>query len=117
MAPGVVQQSLPRLEMLSQLPPDAVYTAELKLKLVPALTTGRTCGKGFAPPSSMTKLMAFCCLKTFGPTTTPMGIVTTSFAAVNTNWPLNVPAVRPWPGRFLVTTETVTVEGAFPDRK
>src|ERR1700680_4976512 len=114
MASGVTQQSVPRLEMLSQLPPDAVYAAELKKKFVPALTTGRICGNGFAPPSDMTKLMAFSCLKTLGPTTTPMGIVTTSFAAVNTSWPLKVPAVSPCPGRFLVTTETVTLEGAFP---
>ena len=91
-----------------------MYTAELKVKFVPVLTTGRICGSGFAPPSGITKLMAFSWLKTLGPTTTPMGIVTTSLPAVNTSWPLKVLAVSPWPGRFAVTTETVTVEGAFP---
>src|SRR5438270_507015 len=101
--------------MLSQLPPDAVYTAELKLKFAPALTTGRICGNGFAPPSGITKLMALSCLKMLGPTTTPMGIVAMSpVADVNTIWPLKVAAVSPWPGRFLVTTETVTVEPEFP---
>ncbi len=39
MANGVLQHSPPRLEMLSQLPPSAVYTAELKVKFVPVLAT------------------------------------------------------------------------------
>src|SRR5260370_3277276 len=89
MASGVAQQSVPRLEMLSQLPPDAVYAAELKKKFVPALTTLRICGNGFAPPLDMTKLMAFSCLKTLGLSFSHMGIETTSSNSGITTCPLH----------------------------
>jgi len=42
---GVTQQSVPRLEKVSQVPPEAVNTAELKLKFVPVLAIANTCGR------------------------------------------------------------------------
>src|ERR1700684_3138790 len=114
MASGVAQHSPPRLEIVSQLPPFPVYTAELKLKFVPVLATARICGKGFAPPWGMVKLIAFTCAKTLGPTTTLTGMVTSSPVVCSTSCPLKVPAASPLEGRALGLIDTLTVEGAVP---
>ena len=115
-ASGVAQHSPPRLEMVNQAPPDAVYTAELNEKFVPVLATARICGSGFAPPWAIVKLMAFTCAKTFGPTVTLTGMVTSSPVVCNTICPLKVPAADPLDGRAPGLIDTLTVEGAVPLR-
>jgi len=112
-ASGVAQQSVPRLERVSQLPPDAVYTAELKKKFVPVLAIANTCGREF-PPSGIVKAIGFTWAKTLAPTTTLTGIVTMSPPVCNTTWPSKVPVVAPPPGMAAGTMLTVKVEGAVP---
>jgi len=56
----VKQQPPPEGEMLSQLPPLLVAALALKRALVLSLVGMlMTCGRGFAPPNDMTKLMGF----------------------------------------------------------
>jgi hypothetical protein len=110
---GVTQQSVPGLERVSQAPPEAVYTAELKLKFVPVLATANTCGRA-SPPSGMLKAIGFTWAKTLAPTMTLTGIVTTSFPVCNTTWPSKVPVVAPPPGMAAGIMLTVKVEGAVP---
>ena len=64
---GVAQHPPPRLDILNQLPPVEVYTAELNKKFVPVLATDKICGSGFAPPAGMLKLMGFTARKHWFP--------------------------------------------------
>ena len=113
-ASGVAQHPPPRFDILNQLPPVEVYTAELNKKFVPVLATDKICGSGFAPPAGMLKLMGFTCTKTLVPTVTLTGMVTTSPEPCKTTCPLKVPAMAPPFGRALGVTDILTVVGAVP---
>ena len=60
MASGVKQQPLPLGEIFSQLPPLAVTTDPPNRMLeLSRVATFRTCGRAFAPPNGMVKLIGF----------------------------------------------------------
>src|SRR5450755_2467567 len=115
---GVVQHSVPEGETLSQAPPLLVVAVALKEVFVfgSALAIDKICGKGFAPPTGIVKLMGFTCQKTASPTYTATGTVTVPLAAANETCPTNVPASAPPPGSAEGVTEIVTVVGAVPFR-
>src|SRR6201982_1216838 len=100
---GVEQRTQPPKHTFfteSQLPPVAVDTLAVKLKLAPVLAAVKVWGSGSAPPKNCVKLMPFTGRKTLSPTATLTGTVTLLPAERNTSSPVNVPAIRPAFGRL-----------------
>src|ERR1700719_4622563 len=86
------------------------------LKLVPVLTMVKVCGSGSAPPYTLVKFMAFTWLITLAPTIAVTETVTLLPAVRKTSSPTKVPAISPCRGRFCLSTEMLTREGAVPLR-
>src|SRR5215471_17278234 len=116
---GVGQRAqLPKLLLSteSQFPPVAVKAWTVKLKVMPVLGIIKVCGSGSAPANGFVKLIPLICLNTLAPIVTPTGTVTLSVAPEvwSLIWPMKVPAFAPAPGRFAVTSDTLTFADPVP---